>query len=223
MPSKQQLINKIQTTLGTQVSPQITLASSTDDIFEAYVWALVIDAARKEGASVAYRDMNNPGVTSLLFRTSPGAIYSTANLYTYARLKFGGCPALETHLGIYVSGKSGVSHECDVAVIYESEADTCRQSQVHPRSTKLILSVECKFYSTNLRIDLARSFLGLTEEIHQRDRFFVSNASSNSVAKMLTSHDRKWETKVSPLNPRLQQRLRGNFETAFKHYKARHT
>jgi hypothetical protein len=39
---------------------------------------------------------------------------------------------------------------------------------------------------------------------------------------MLTTHDRSWETQVSPLDQRLQNRLRGYFETAFKHFKARH-
>jgi hypothetical protein len=223
MASRQDLIDEIQATLGPSISAQIASASAANDIFEAYIWALLVDAARNEGAGLSFRDFAGNSVPSLTFRTSPGAIYSTANPYSYARLEFNGCPTLEAHLGIFVSGRSGVPHECDVAVVEEAEANTCRQSQVHPRSSKVLLSVECKFYSTNLRIDLARSFLGLTEEIQQKDRFFVSNASSGSVAKMLTSHDRRWETRVSPLNQRLQRRLVGYFETTFKHYKARNT
>lgn len=219
---RQELINQIQLAIGPGVAATLGNAAAVNDVFEAYVWALVVEAARNEGATISYRSIFNGTASSLVFRTSLGAIFSIANPYSYARIAFPGCPNVEAHIGIFVSGRSGVQHECDVAVIYQSEADTCRQSQVHPRSSKLLLSVECKFYSTNLRIDLARSFLGLTEEIQQRDRFFVSNAASDSVSKMLTTHDRSWETQVSPLDQRLQNRLRGYFETAFKHFKARH-
>ncbi len=221
--SRQALIDQVQAAIGPSITAKLGSTSAVNDVFEAYVWAIVVEASRNEGSTVTYRDISGNTVPELVFRTSPGAIYSSTNLYSYARIAFPGCPSIEAHIGIFVSGRSGVQHECDVAVIYQSEADTCRQSQVHPRSSKLLLSVECKFYSTNLRIDLARSFLGLTEEIQQKDRFFVSNASSDSVSKMLTSHDRSWETRVSPLDPRLQYRLRGYFETTFKHFRARHT
>lgn len=195
-------------------------AASASDVFEVYVFALAIDAIRREGASVLYLSRNGLPAQSLIFRTSPGAIYSSANAYTYAQIQFPGCPALEAHLGILVEGKSGVVHECDVAVLYKAEADTCRLEQVHPRHSKVLLAVECKFYSTNLGIDLARSFLGLTEEIQQANRYFVANTSSQSVERMLSQHYRDWETEVIPSNNKNQQRLRALFENTFKRFKA---
>lgn len=204
------------------MSPTLSTASAAADIFEAYVWALVIEGARQEGANVGFRNSQGAVVSSFVFRTSPGAIYSSSP-YTFARVDFAGLPALEAHQGIYVAGRSRVSHECDVAVLHKSEADTCRQAQVHPRAYRVLLAVECKFYSTNLGIDLARSFLGLTEEIFQHDRYFVSNASSDSLKKMLTSHHRYWENGVTPLNTRIEDRLRRYFETTFKHFKAKYS
>ena len=221
-PSKKVLVQEIRAALGSLASPKFGAASAVYDIFEAYVWALVIDAARNEGASIQYKNVAGGTTSSLVFRTSPGAIYSVAKPYTHAELNFQGCPGVEAHLGIFVSGDSGVPNECDVAVLYQTEADMCRRSQAHPRCRKLVLAVECKFYSTNLRVDLARSFLGLTEEIQKQDRFFVSNVSSRSVSKMLEKHKRDWETQVSPSNRRLQERLHGHFESTFKKFKARH-
>ena len=206
--------------LGTATSSSLSTASASEDIYEAYIWALIIQAAASEQFTVSYLNANQQTVSQFVFRTSPGAIYSSVHPYTFARLEYPGCPTLEAHLGIYVSGRSRVVHECDLAVLYKNEADTCRTNSVHPRSSKLVLAVECKFYSTNLSVDLARSFLGLTEEIMQSDRYFVSNTSSNSVAKVLTCHSRFWDTNVSPLNGHNRDRLRNRFETTLKHFKA---
>ena len=222
MAIRPSLMQEIRAALGTSISGSLNSASAAEDLYEAYVWALVLNAARQEGFGVTYSNSKGQPVTQFIFRTSPGSIYSAAQPYTFARLDFPGCPPLEAHVGIYVSGRSQVAHECDVAVVHRSEAMTCRQNMVHPRSSKVLLAVECKFYSANLPIDLARSFLGLTEEIFQADRYFVSNTSSRSVTKMLTSHKRHWETRVSPLDSRIHDRLRGRFETTFKHFKALH-
>src|SRR5258705_13058148 len=50
---------------------------------------------------------------------------------------FPNCPDLEAHVGIFIAGKSGVAHECDVAVLYSDEACTCRQENAHPRSSQV--------------------------------------------------------------------------------------
>jgi len=222
MPIRPSLLQEIRAALGQAITPNLNSASATEDLYEAYVWSLALMAARQEGFGVTFSNAMGLPVTQFIFRTSPSAIYSLAQPYTFAILEFPGSPALEAHVGIYVAGRSQVRHECDVAVVHRSEAMTCRENGVHPRSSKVLLAAECKFYSTNLPIDLARSFLGLTEEILQTDRYFVSNTSSNSVVKMLTTHRRHWETWVSPLDLRMRDRLRGYFETTFKHFKALH-
>lgn len=120
--------------------------------------------------------------TSFYFRTTPSSIFSTAHDYCHAEIRFPRAPVLEAHIGIYVSGKSRVNHECDVAVIYHDEATTCRTHNVHPRSSKVLMSVECKYYlSSTLGIDLGRSFLGLIDDIYTDGRFFVSTQNTGSV------------------------------------------
>ena len=214
------LVQEIGNILGTAPPYMAGSAASACDDFEVYIFALAIDAARREGAQIRYLNRNGLPTQTLIFRTSPGAIYSSTNGYAHTQIQFPGCPALEAHVGILVAGKSSVVHECDVVVLHKAEADTCRREQVHPRHSKVILAVECKFYSTNLGIDLARSFLGLTEEIQHSDRYFVANTSSKSVEKMLSQHDRVWETQVIPGNDKNQLRLRALFENTFKHFKA---
>jgi hypothetical protein len=222
MPVEQELLDQIEAALTATVSPSLTAASAANDLFEAFIWSLVIEAAREEGGTVQFFDLNGSPVNTFVFRSSPSSIFSNVNPYSYAHISFPGCPELEAHQGIYVTGKSGVLHECDVVVLDHAEADICRNSSVHPRTAKAVLAAECKFYSTNLRLHLARSFLGLTEEILQGDRFFVSNTNATSVTKMLTYHHRKWEVSVEPSNLKFRNRLRTDFETSFKHYRARH-
>lgn len=177
------LLNEINGTLGTAISSSLTTASDTSDIFEAYVFILVIEAARTEGAAIGYRDVfgNTPAV--FVFRTSPGYIFSTNRPYTHAIISFPNKAPIEAHIGVRVVGKSEVLHETDVALIQQAEAETCRQRQVPPRSSKVLVAIECKFYSTPLQLHLARAFIGLTTDLSAGKLIFVSNGSSNSLVK----------------------------------------
>jgi hypothetical protein len=113
-----------------------------------------------------------------------------------------------------------VEHECDVAVIPKNEAEICRQSNAAPRSSKVVLAVECKYYMQSaIGVNLGRSYMGLVSEVYKGDRHFVGTVDSNSVSKRLTTHNKKFELGLSPLNPRLENRLRGSFETTFRNYK----
>src|ERR1700723_1519836 len=57
---------------------------------------------------------------------------------------------LEVHLGVYVSGKSQLIHEADVVVLTEAEGSLSRANSVPPRSHQCVLTVECKFYASNI-------------------------------------------------------------------------
>ena len=220
MANNQQLLDEIEAVLGPTISPSITASSRGSDLFEAYVWCLVICAAGREGAAISY--VNTQGSPPVFrFPIGPRSVFSP-NPYSYARLRFSGCPELEAHLNIYVAGRSQVRHECDVAVLDRAEASFCRQQNVHPRSSKVLLAVECKFYGATLSLNEARSFLGLTEEIQQASRFLVSNATSGDVSKMLAKHRRGWETGLIPATTRIVERMRGQIETAFKDFQARY-
>lgn len=219
MPVNNELIAEIEAVLG-NVAPNITTATALCDTFEVYVFSIVIDAADRAGASIEYRNITAPFNGVFTFRTGPGNIYSTAHPYTHARIQFPNCDLLEAHVGIYASGVSGVRHECDVAVLSYFEAENCRRQQVHPRCSELLISGECKFYSSNLNVDLGRSFLGLVKEIHQRNRFFVTNSGAASLERLLAHHNIRWQRQIVPASADLVNRLRASFEEVFQNYQA---
>ena len=108
-------------------------ASASADVYEGYVFSLIVSTADRHGAGVSYRDVNGAKVSSLIFRTNPGHLYSDHPAYTYAVIEFAGAPALEVHLGVYVQGTSGVLHECDVLILPAEEAAISRTQRIAPR------------------------------------------------------------------------------------------
>lgn len=225
MPLRPDLLNDIRTRLSAISALNLTSSNDASDIFEAFAFSLVIDAAIRLGASVAFENLRGHSVNNLIFRTSPGRIFESnppSTPYTHAVVEFPAKPQIELHQGVYVSGKSGLLHECDVAVVLRTEGQTCRRVQAHPRCAKAILTAECKCFSANLGIGLARGFIGLTSDLRTDGRFFVSNISSDSVKKLLTHHNRLWEQNVIPANTVTVNRLRSLFERVFEEFKAQH-
>ncbi len=222
MAIQQELIDAIDKALAAGIPVNYKTASAANDVFEGYVWSLVISAAKSAGANVAYKDVSNNDAAQLVFRTSPGHIYSEAKLYTHALLEFPDCPLLEVHLGVYVSGKSGVIHECDVAVIDHLEAMVCRKQRVHPRSSKVPIALECKFYTGTLQLGLARAFLGFTEELTKPDRYLVTNASSPNAAKMIVYHKADLEFDLNLKVTDQAASLRARLQRTFRNYGIKH-
>lgn len=230
MTIRRDMIDEIDRTLG-GIPSNYAIGSANDyDIFEGYIFALLLEEAGNVGANVVCA--SNPGgvsLTSCTFRTSPGYITST-DPYTYAIITFPGRrkPSLEAHIGVFVAGRSKVKHECDIALMLRAEAETCRlfhrdTSRIGlPRSSKLILAAECKYYSRELQIYLARSFIGLVSDLGVQDAFFITNKASSPPAKLLT-HQRKrlsWQPRIypNPLDDNDVIRLRGLFKDVFKNY-----
>lgn len=184
------LITQIENTIGN--IPTNLNSSTIDNIYEVYLFTLVLKAAQNEGTTIRLLDQRNPNPSVLYFRTSPGYITSNLRAYTFAQILFANKPPLEGHVGIRVSGKSQVLHECDVSVLLQSEADLCRRSsdRVAPRSSKVILNIEAKFYTTPLNFALGRSFLGLIADFSSQESFFITNTSSDSVEKLLSHKSR---------------------------------
>ncbi|MFM0596832.1 hypothetical protein [Paraburkholderia dilworthii] len=216
------MLTEISSVLGAAISASPIASSALSDIFEAYIFTLLIRAARDEGAAVNFKSRSGRSATSLILRTSPGWLYSSAQDYTHALLEFPGRPALEAHTGIKVAGKSGVLHELDVAVLDRAEAENCRLNRVSPRSSRVLVGVECKFYTSALQLHLARGFIGLVADVSCKSPFFVTNTSSPSVDKLL-SHRAKngWERDISPTCKNSEvERLVHAFRSTFKNYKA---
>jgi hypothetical protein len=225
MPLRPNLLADIQNALGQALTPSLTAASAATDLYEAYLFSVVIGAARAEGATgVTFRSRLQINPTVFIFRTSPGYLSSTAQDYGYAEIEFQGKPVLEAHLGVRVAGASAVLHECDVCVLLQEEANVCRNSltTVAPRSSRVVLSVEAKFYAAALGLNLGREFLGFLSDTNVDKPFFVFNRMSVSIEKLLSHKDKLWEHNISPLNPTDVERLRNAFQTGFKDFKAKY-
>ena len=108
MPVREDLIAAIDQVVAKAASAGYSSSIATNDIYENYIWTLCLQAARLHGASISYEDFDEKPTTVLVFRTSPGAIYSTVHDYTHAVIEFDGCAPLEAHVGIRVTGKSRV-------------------------------------------------------------------------------------------------------------------
>lgn len=220
MTSNASLLTAIQSALGSSLTPSLSTTSSTSDIFEAYIFSIILEAASIEGATITFEDVFGGNPSVFYFRTSPGYIFSTTQPYTHAVIQFPNKPILEAHIGIRVTGKSGVLHECDVSVLHQSEAITCRNNLVSPRSSKLVMAIECKFYSTSIPLGLARAFIGLHTDLSAQESFFVVNTNSASVEKLLAKRDRYCGIDIVPASPVTVDKLRNAFQSEFYRYKA---
>lgn len=218
MPIREELVAEIESVISAAAAVGYANSGATNDLYENYVWALCVRAAESQGAAVSFQTVAEQPATSLIFRTSPGAIYSSLRDYTHAVLAFPDCPELEVHVGIKVTGVSRVLHECDVAVIEQDEARLCRANQVHPRASKLLIAAECKFYTSAIQLHLGRGFLGLTSEIHRRERYFVTNGASPNVTKLISHHQSEWDFGVLP-NTQEADGLYYSLGRAFRNYK----
>ena|SRR2546430_10005340 len=220
MPLRPALLAEIKQALGAALSPSLTAGSACSDLYEAYLFTLVLEAAKTEGASVVLRSIDSHSPKPFVFRTSPGFIGSRTQNYGYAVIRFPDCPILEAHLGIRVSGHSGVLHELDISVLLQDEATLCRSSadRVAPRSHKVMIAIEAKYYTTDVALGLGRGFLGLTRDLSAHNAFFAINRTAPSAERLLTHKGQKWEHRVIPTDPVAVERLRNAFQKAFRNF-----
>ncbi|MCC3314883.1 hypothetical protein [Nocardia africana] len=192
-----QLISEIRTCLGTE-DISYKSSSAPPDVYEGFVFSLVVSTASRHGATVRYEDVHGIETDQLVFRTGPGQLYGDTQPFTHAVIDFSGAPSLEVHLGVYVQGSSGVLHECDVLVLPAEEARICRAQRIAPRGSQALLIIECKYYVSNLGIGLARNFEGLRADVRTQSEIFVSNTRSPSAAKYFDARHREFEGNVVP-------------------------
>lgn len=199
MTSKAELLGEIQGVLGAAVNPRLSTRDEASDIYEAYLFAMVIRAASLEGGQIDYRSISGGAATDFVFRKSPGYIDSTRQPYTYARIDFRGLTRpLEAHLGIRVSGKSRVLHECDVLVLPEAEAIRCRSRGLAPRSHTLLLAVEAKFYASSLPLGEARGFVGLRTDFSAHLSCLAANVQGQEASRLLDARAPYHEVELVP-------------------------
>jgi hypothetical protein len=222
------LLQSIRLRLGKSISPSFSNATQVGDLYEAYIFSLVIRAALNEGAvpnqngSVTFRDPDDTLTAHLLFRRSPGQIYAATQAYTHAVIEFAGKPALEVHVGIKAMGRLKVARECDIAVLYRDKAIACRARRRLPKASEIVLAIECK-HVENLTLDAASEFLGLTSDLRVKEEwFFVSSSTSEGVARMLANDRKEWHDSVIPRFPNNVNRLMYALQNTFKNFKAKH-
>src|SRR6266540_1961782 len=100
MSTNLSLVTEINQALRQCISsdPSLTTDSHASDLFEAYVFTLILLAADDLGASISYEDVFGRRPSRFVFRTSPGYIYSTERSYCHALIDFPGKPPLEAHV-----------------------------------------------------------------------------------------------------------------------------
>jgi hypothetical protein len=189
------LVDAIKRLLGSVALPGISSSSKHYDLFEAFFFGLVLEAARDVvgRASVWYErpDDAGPGNPSgrtrvVELRTSPGWIHSGPQ-YTHGVIALPNGKELEVHLGAYVAGPSKIAHEYDIAVIERDEAERARQRGVPPRSSRVVLFIEAKHWASNRPLGMAREFLGLCADSGADLRMLASNSNGVLVSGLLAN------------------------------------
>ena len=157
-----------------------------NDLYEAYIFGLVIEAARTLRYQVSFHNAHG-AASNLHLRRSPGRISSSGApgpLFTHAELSIGARPPLELHTGVVVVGKSKVVHEADVLLLPTADADRCRLTNVDPPSGAARLIVEAKYYTNPVNLGTARGFLGLSKDLSAKKVSFactVADATSTAL------------------------------------------
>jgi len=205
--------------LSPALTPSLTSASHAFDLYEAYVFTLVLRGAEREKFAVTYETVV-PGLPNVFtFRTSPGHIYTSTQPYSYAVLTSQNGLVLEAHVGVRLLGKSHVAHECDVLVLHRQEAVDCRANRVDPRHIHAEMAVECKFYAAGLDLGLLRGFVGLSADLARPVSTIVSNVTSTSMAQFFKAHKRLWEDHLTP-GSSAEERFVGDVRSALHRFQS---
>jgi hypothetical protein len=192
IPSVSAFVNALKAALGTGIGHALSAASNGADVYEAYLMAIVLNAATDIGMSIALEDTSGATQTTLTLRTAPSSI--TSGSFTHAVLSGpSGAEVLEVHTGVYVKGTSGAFHECDVVILKREAGVRCRKPpHSDPHSSAVVWAMEAKFYvAENVGIAKAREYFGLNLEMSgntSRRTALVVTQSANSVQKVFAHH-----------------------------------
>lgn len=190
-----------------------------NDLYEAFLFALVLRAAKKEGYDVSFADGTGRAPTEFRLRCSPGRLPSGAN-FTHAILDppNTGKDPLEVHTGVAVIGKSKVAHEADVLVLPSADAQRCRQLGIDPASHDAILVVEGKYYTTPVTLGTGREFLGLEVDLSANFKIFAATIVNRSVVHLLQGRKKLYEAGVLP-GRKAEHDMQERFAIALRAYR----
>ncbi|MBN8424713.1 hypothetical protein JF531_09285 [Microbacterium esteraromaticum] len=198
-------------------------ATPGNDLYEAYLFGLILEAAKIAGYTVEIRDSTKPA-KQLHLRRSPGRIYSIGapgRLYTHALLKVGNRPPLEVHTGVKFVGRSKVLHEADVLVIPQKDADRSRAAAVDPHSKSAFLIIEAKYWTKAVKLGTGREFLGLRRDSSAKAQVFVCTiAKASAIALLAGSPGVEYDDGVLP-NRAVEESLRYFVHRLLRDYRDR--
>lgn len=212
-----ELIAAVEALLG-DLAPVYKDFALEADLYEASLFAAAaVDAVRRAGGTISFRDTSGNPTSELRFRRSPGNLWSGDFTHAHGEWPLA-ARALEVHLGIYVAGSSGVAHECDVVLLDFPEALRSRAGAVHPRRSGVVGAVEAKFYSASPGIGVGRNFIGLGNELGQAKTYlaFPAAASTNLAALMAKKPGEAFD-EVIPGRPSTE-RLRSHLEQRVRNW-----
>lgn len=189
----------------------LQLNSNTEErAYEAYILALCCEAVRNQRGQVAIRGISSGSRPStIIFRGAPGSMSSTHQDFCFAECTLRN-KSFEIHVDIEYVGQSGATHEIDVSIYDAQAAENVRRTGRSPRTNKsLIAAIECKFYSSQPGVSLARTFVGLvTDCAGNKFKAFVSNQSSPGLERFLSkANSPEPFSDLSPLNPDSEERF----------------
>lgn len=207
-PTADELIDAVEDVLGA-LSPMYSSSAAESDLYEASLLTVAASACASAGGN---NTLDGAGTTAgqLRFRKSPGQIW--VDDYTRVTSTFHDGRALEIHLGVRLTGKSGVLHEADVVVLDSMEALRCRAAAVPPRHSKAIAIIEAKHYEASPGLGIGRSFLGLGLELeHAKTHLAFPEPGSAELKKLIAKrtsqlHDQVWPG--SPSGTTLSEHIR---------------
>jgi hypothetical protein len=157
--------------------------------FEAYVLALIVEAVRQiggSGAATIKGIQSGPNPAVVVLRGNVGRLGSKAQDFANVDCQLGQ-RQFEIHLDVQYTGTSGAIHEIDVSLYDHDMAQRIRGSAQAgnklPTTSKLIGSVECKFYDQALGTSLGRTFVGLVDDCGTQElKIFATNGNHDGLA-----------------------------------------
>jgi hypothetical protein len=216
------LLAALPSALPTTMTATGLKPTAGNDLYEAYLFGLVLLAARREGFSITLANADGPA-TVLRLRRGPGRLPSGGPpraRFTHAVLACPPRPALELHTGVGVVGQSKVVHEADVLLIPQAEADRCRNLDLDPRWRDVELLIEAKYYTEPVKLGTGREFLGLRADISARNKVFVATLVNDSVSNLFSGKSVPHDVGVLPRR-RGEENLLGLIQRILRTYLTR--
>ncbi|WP_146251335.1 hypothetical protein [Nocardia tenerifensis] len=193
MVTRQELKAAVETALALSLSGRYSTLARPTDLYEAALFAIMLRAAEQAGGTVLVTNDGRTPTRDVRFRTGPGVLAS-GDEYTFAVVTFPPTSErceqkLEVHLGIAFAGRSGICHECDIAILTHAEAKRVRTGKrKYPSARALIAAVEAKFLVRGPVLGDGRNLIGLGSELRLGKFRLVAPTNGSDALRTLLAH-----------------------------------